>query len=207
LAKLLHHGSNVVEVLGSTPEDSERTLLELSVSTASPLGALAFESGGALVDHGWLRILGAGNDRALPRDLATYNFGVPGQREPRIAGAMIIADDAVGGAFAIDGGAFEGERGNVFYLSPDTLSWEDLGADVSGFLRFAADGDLAQFYRDLRWPSWRDDLESLGGDEAILIYPFPWSEGPPLDERQRKIVPLEELWAAQMEMQQMLRGR
>jgi len=206
LAHLLHHGSNVVEVLGSTSEDSERTLRELAVSTASPLGALAFETGGVLVDHGWLRILGAGNDRALPRDLATYNFGAAGARAPRVAGAMVIADDAVGGAFAVNGGAFDGDQGSVFYLSPDTLAWEDLGADIRGFLRFAAEGDLAQFYRDLRWPSWRDDLQSLGGDEAILIYPFPWAEGPVLAERQRKVVPLEELWAVQLEMQRMMGG-
>lgn len=204
MARLLHRGKNAVEVLGALPDDADRTLRDLQVSTSTPLGALAFESGGLLVDHGWLRVLGAGNDRALPRDLATYNFGPRGEREPRVAGAMIVADDVVGGAFALNGGAFDGEPEGVFYLSPDTLEWEELGADLRGFLRFVAEGDLDQFYRDLRWPGWREEVEGLRGDRCILIYPFPWAEGPPLEERQRKIVPLEELWAVQAEMQKML---
>jgi hypothetical protein len=39
-------------------EDGRRTLEWLQVSTRSPLGAIALHTGGLLVDHGWLRVLG-----------------------------------------------------------------------------------------------------------------------------------------------------
>ena len=39
-------------VLPCVPEDGERTLLTLQVSTHSTLGSLALHAGGILVDHG-----------------------------------------------------------------------------------------------------------------------------------------------------------
>jgi hypothetical protein len=41
------------------PSDShEEVLLQIQVTTRSPLGALAYETGGVLVDNGWLRFIG-----------------------------------------------------------------------------------------------------------------------------------------------------
>src|SRR5215212_2925025 len=71
----LAESTNSVEVL--PPPDAasrERALLEAQVTTRSPMGAVIYESGGILVDHGWLRILGAGHPR-LPRSLSSWNFG------------------------------------------------------------------------------------------------------------------------------------
>jgi len=61
--------SNQVELL-PPPEVAlrQRALFETQVTTRSPMGAVISESGGILVDHGWLRILGAGHPR-LPRTL------------------------------------------------------------------------------------------------------------------------------------------
>ena len=36
-------------------------LLKTQVSTRSTMGAIAYETGGVLVDHGWLRFLGSGH--------------------------------------------------------------------------------------------------------------------------------------------------
>ena len=38
---------------------------------------------------------------------------------------LLVADDVLGGFFAINGGAFAGEAGNVFYYAPGSGEWED----------------------------------------------------------------------------------
>src|SRR5579864_8923428 len=66
---------NPVEVLPPISDAKrEASLLATQVTTRSPMGAVIYETGGILVDGGWLRILGSGNAR-LPRSVADWNFG------------------------------------------------------------------------------------------------------------------------------------
>ena len=51
-----------VEVVSVEETAGTATLLSLQVTAASALGALALETGGLLVDHRWLRVLGGGAD-------------------------------------------------------------------------------------------------------------------------------------------------
>jgi hypothetical protein len=100
------------------PSEKRGSVLQaLQVSTRSPMGAIAYETGGALIAHGWLRFLGSGHPR-LMRDLATYNTGAKGY--------LLIADDAAGSTFAINGGAFGADVRNVHYWAPDGLTWDSL---------------------------------------------------------------------------------
>ncbi|MBL8916291.1 MAG: DUF2625 family protein, partial [Archangium sp.] len=99
-------------ILPTTNDDGCRALEALEVTTRSPLGALAFHTGGILVDHGWLRILGAGCPQ-LPRALDTWNV-IDGK--PRFDGGVLIADDVFGGFHA-----WFREPRTVHYLAPDTL--------------------------------------------------------------------------------------
>ena len=50
----------------------EQVLLDVQVTTRSTMGAIAYESGGILVDNGWLRILGSGHIK-LARTLPGWN--------------------------------------------------------------------------------------------------------------------------------------
>lgn len=61
-----------VQVLPCDANDGQRTLEALQISTRSPLGAIGHQTGGLLLDRGWLRILGAGSVR-LPRSLDGWN--------------------------------------------------------------------------------------------------------------------------------------
>ncbi len=113
---------------------------------------------------------------------------LPGRRRKptRFANAMLVADDALGGFFAISVGAFAGKLGNVFYLPPDCLTWEDAGRGYTTFLEFLFEGDLATFYEGQRWASWREDCAKMSGDRAWSIYPFLWArEGGTIDQRAR----------------------
>ncbi len=184
---------NSAEVLPVERSQGEQTLLTLQVTTRSPLGALAYETGGILIDDGWLRFLGAGSDR-MTGNLVTWN-GFDGNASVTILkGAMVVAHDAVGGFFAINGGAFKGESRNIFYLAPDTLAWEDLQRSYSDFLRWALQGDLERFYQNARWSGWRNDVKKVHGDQGISIYPPLWANGGPLETRSRRVVPMLELW-------------
>jgi hypothetical protein len=186
--------TNPVEVL--PPPDGatrEKALVGTQVTTRSPMGAIIYESGGLLIDHGWLRILGSGHPR-LPRSLPDWNFGrshsVPGQ----FPAFLLVADDVVGGFFAIDGGGLGFERGKVCYFAPDRLAWENTGKAYSDFLGWCLRGDLNRYYENARWPGWQKEIQSVGGDQAILIYPSLFCDGPPVSERQRRPVSISEIY-------------
>jgi len=184
----------LVEILPCTPAAGDAALLGVQVTTRSPLGAICHGTGGILVDDGWLRILGAGCAR-LPRSLPGWNAGkFPTDGEGR-AGALLIADDVVGGFFALNGGGIANcATGSVAYFAPDTLKWEDLGCGYSPFLCWGWSGRLAEFSRNFRWEGWRDEVRALGGDKVIGIAPPVWAAGPPIAGRSRRPVPVAEVW-------------
>jgi hypothetical protein len=186
--------TNSVEVLPPPDQTKrEKALLAAQVTTRSPMGAIIYESGGILVDYGWLRILGSGHPR-LPRSLPGWNFGrsffVSGQRPPFV----LIADDVVGGFFALDAGALGLAQGKVCYHAPDSLTWENTGKGYSDFLIWCFQGDLNKYYETMRWPGWKEELPGVGGDQVFGIYPFLSASGPPIAERRRQPVGIAEVY-------------
>jgi hypothetical protein len=140
-----------------------------------------------------VRVLGSGYGR-FDGDLARWN-GL-GSRVVRsaTAGALLVAFDAVGGVFAINGGAFGAGNRDVFYFAPETLRWESLGRGYSDFLRFLFVGDLARFYANARWKDWDREVVALSADDGFSAYPPPWAvEGKNLGRVSRKAVPMTEL--------------
>lgn len=193
----LDDASNEVEMLCCDPALGDQTLLDLQVTTRSPMGAIAHRTGGLLIDEGWVRVLGA-SCSALPRSITTWNGMRPGC-VPRLEGALLVGDDAVGGFFAISGGGIAVPPGNVGYYAPDTLRWEDTGGGYSRWLRWLFEGDLEAFYENARWPGWKEEIRALRGDQGLHIYPWLFAQGPGPGERSRKAVPLDELWALYVE--------
>jgi len=114
--------------------------------------------------------------------------------EPPIQGALLVAHDAVGGFFAINGDTASGRAGTVFYFAPDTLEWEDLDMGHAALVHWAMTGDLDEFYVELRWPGWERDVAGLAPDRGFSVYPPLISQGPPIGERTRRAVPMTELW-------------
>jgi hypothetical protein len=187
---------NEVQVLPVDRHEGEKTLLAIQVTTRSPMGAIAYQTGGILVDHGWIRILGGGHQR-LPRTLADWNFPAGDAAHARLPGAFLVADDVIGGFFALNGGALKGPPMNVFYFAPDVLRWEDTRRGYTEFLDFVLSGDLGKFYDGFRWHGWQDASEALAGDRAFDFYPmlFAQSDGG-IESRRRKDAPLDEIWRA-----------
>lgn len=194
----LRESSINYKVLGTIKEKSEHALFNLQVTTKSTLGAIAYETGGILVDHGWLKILGSGNEKIFG-DLLYWNCMEEDNNIKTIANSMIVAYDIIGGFFSINGGAFDGEMGNIFYLPPDTLEWEDMGIGYTDFISWILDNKLKTFYESLRWDGWIDDILDIPYDKGISFYPPLWSEQGSTSLSSRKLVNIRELWELNLE--------
>ena len=192
--------SGRVTILPCDAAAARMCIEQLQVTTRSSLGALAHETGGLLIDSGWLRLFGSGHTR-MRRTLGGWNkaLGIP------VADFLVVGDDIVGGAFAINGGALGPALGNVFYFAPDALAWEDMELGHGALLEWAFEGNVEQFYAHLRWPGWQEDVAVLGGDQALCLYPPPWcKEGQDVSKVARGMVSAHELWGIQHEFAEQL---
>ncbi|UOQ99121.1 DUF2625 domain-containing protein [Hymenobacter sp. 5317J-9] len=190
--------NNKVQVLPKTAARADSALLAAQITTRSPMGAVVYGTGGILVDNGWLRILGSGSP-GLNRDLMGWNKG-------KQQGLLLIADDALGGFFALNGGAFgQATLGKIYYLSPDNLEWEPLNRGYSDFLVFCFSGDLEKFYDGMRWKGWQTEIAQLNGNQGISCIPFLFTkEGKDVNKVSRKAVPITELWGLHNDFRQQL---
>lgn len=195
-----------VEVLPANVASAEAALLSLQVTLRSPMGAVVYQSGGLLIDHGWLRVLGSGSPR-MRRSLPGWNDGKVHTDEAGRPTLLLMADDVLGGLFALNGGALGAELGQVFYLAQDTLEWEQLPMGYSDFLAWALSPRLSDFYTDQRWTGWEEEVQQLNGDQALSVYPFLCAEGEPIGSRFRRAIPVDELFDVTMELRRQLSDR
>ncbi len=210
----LSEAKNLVEVLPATAPQNAEALVATQVTTRSSMGSIIYETGGILVDHGWIRILGSGSSK-LPRTLPDWNITATGSG-PGENDFLLIGDDVIGGFFALNGGGLPGKTGrtgNVCYFAPDTLEWEDLDIPYSGFLEFCLHGDLETYYKAFRWEGWQTDVAALNGDMAYSAFPFYFTETADT-KRDRKPVTVAELyellviyWPNQIEKQRLKPGQ
>ncbi|MCK7556336.1 DUF2625 domain-containing protein [Chitinophaga sedimenti] len=202
----IDEATNQLDILPCDPAKADAALYETQVTTRSPMGAIIHATGGILVDHGWLRILGSGStmiNRSLPQWNLHKSYEKPGDAPT----FLLVADDAVGGFWAINGGAFGEDTGNLYYLAPDTLEWEETELNYSEFLHFCFYGDLEEFYGNFRWKGWEKETGVLNGNEVIQFYPFLWTqEGADINSLSRKKIPVEEAYGLLMEARKSLEG-
>ncbi|MFM9925489.1 DUF2625 domain-containing protein [Variovorax sp. H27-G14] len=185
--------SHSFELLAPSPQpERDRVLLGLQVTTRSTMGAVAHDTGGVLIDHGWLRVLGSGHAR-LGRNILDWNDG-------RSNGFLLVADDVVGGFFALNGGGLGEDAGAMYYWAPDTLTWESLEIGYSDFLEWASTDRLQVFYADMRWAGWESDMKTIGADQCFNFFPFLWTKEGSVQQSARTPVAVEEQYAFNLEM-------
>jgi hypothetical protein len=190
-------------VFPGDPVAGARTLGRLSVSTRSTLGAIALHSGGWLVDHGWLRVLGGTASPGLP-DIATVS-GLPEEvTEPVPVCGLLVAYDVLGGQFAINGGGLAGRPGEVCYWAPDSLDWDGLDLGHTDFVEWVLAGDHDGFYDGFRWDGWEAETEALAPDQAWSLVPFLWTDEFDIATAFRRPVPVTEVFALAAEMSRQL---
>lgn len=198
LKQLVNDAEVPCELLPPGPE-RENALLYLQVTTRSILGAFAYDTGGLLIDDGWLRLLGSGHPK-FTRSLHEWN-------SPRTDGAFyLVGDDAAGGFYAINGGAFGDDLGAVYYWPPDSLEWESLEMGHTDFVAAFLTNQIEPFYEPLRWPTWRPDMQDLSSDQAFNFYPFLWTKEGSVEGSDRSLVPVSELWEMKVDLVRQLEG-
>lgn len=87
-----------------------------------------------------------------------------------------MADDAIGGFFAINGGALGDDLGAMYYYALDTLEWDSLYVAHAGFTARTFTKDLRQFYAQTRWDGWQEDARCLPGDPCFNFFPLLFTE-------------------------------
>ncbi len=203
----LREATNPVEVLPPVEANRKSALIAIQVTTRSPMGAIIYETGGILVDRGWIRILGSGCE-PLPRSLPEWNKGRTFKEYGDPAPYLLVADDVIGGFFALDGGGLGGKVGSMFYFAPDSLRWEvmkDMG--YSDFVWWCFTGDIAKYYAGYRWEGWQEDVKNLLGNKVFGFYPFLWAKAESLESRYRRPISIAEQYGVQLDIMRQLDGR
>jgi hypothetical protein len=186
---------NRVEFLPVDRKNGDSALYHLQVTTRSPMGAIIYFTGGILVDNGWIRILGSGSEK-LTRNIVSWNKGKFVSTTGKPTGLLLVADDVIGGMFAINAGALGTDIGNIYYFAPESLKWQALRINYSDFLTFCFNGNLSEFYKGLRWNDWQKDIKNINGDQAYCFFPFLWTkEGKDLNKTSKRPVPTEEIFS------------
>lgn len=187
-----HPGRCVVHPASPSATDM---LHRTQVTTRSPMGAIVYHTGGITVLNGWLRILGSGSS-AIPRTLPDWNLD-------RSSGFYLVADDAFGGFFALNGGALGPDASQMYYFSPRSLRWEALECSYTQFLIWACT-DFDDFYEDMAWPGCEEVISRLAPDRCLFFYPPLWTSECVLPPTQIRDVSVTETWASQMDVAQQL---
>ncbi|WP_055589018.1 DUF2625 family protein [Streptacidiphilus griseoplanus] len=182
LQELLAASAVSAQVLPADRDQGRRCLLQLQVTARSLLGALVLNTGGLLLDDGWVRVYGGpAADASLP-GLAQVN-GFPAVFDPawHPATGLVVGHDVLGGVFALNGhdpaaAGRPGAPGQMTYFAPDTLAWEALEMGHSAWVSWLLSGRLETFYDGLRWPGWQEEATALALSQGITVFPFLWSE-------------------------------
>ncbi len=197
----LNEAKNEFEILPKHEKRAEKELLNAQVTTRSPMGAVIYETGGILIDKGWLRILGSGSEK-LDRGLTEWNKGKTFENYGDQPSHLLIADDIIGGYFALNAGGIGSEIGKVYYLPQDTLEWECLDTSYSEFLYWAFTGDINKFYEIFRWENWQNDIKNVNGNQVYSFVPFLWTkEGKDIEKTERGLVSIEENYHLTLDFQ------
>ena len=149
-----------------------QAILDLQVTAGSFLGGIPWNCGAILIDHNWIRVLGAGVGSLPAAHLAVFRD----EASNRDFEGVLVAVDVLGGRFVIHGNGLDLPQGEVVYFAVDTLDWTPMGVGHGDLVRYFLTRDMSDLYAGLRWENWERDTDPLLPDDALAAYPPPWSE-------------------------------
>lgn len=188
IKQMLYESKHEMIIFEGTIDAGQSECEKLSIPKDSVLATVVKNCSGIYIDN-WIRILGQGNEKQ--NGVMHYNCCL--LEHSIIKGMFIVANDVVGGIYAINISGFETDKNKIWYFAPDTLEWESLGMKYLDFIAWAAQGNLNDFYEAMRWDEWRNDCKKLEFNTCYLIYPFLWAKECDINTASKKIVLLDEL--------------
>ncbi|WP_243763796.1 DUF2625 family protein [Bacillus sp. XF8] len=191
ISNMFSNCSREIRVNRSEAINGEYTLDKLQITPKSALGSVLLHTSGIIVEN-WIRVLGS--DSKKNRGILSYNRVNEVGVATKIDKMLIVADDVVGGIFALNTGRLSNGVGDIWYFAPDTLEWESLEMKYSEFIAWVVNGNIDEFYSNMRWNAWEKDVKDVEFDDAILIYPFLWANEIQLENAEKKVVLAEELF-------------
>jgi hypothetical protein len=191
------------------PPDSARAsrqLNRLQLSPKSALGSIISNTGGIIIDSGLIRILGSGCNE-ISRNIADWNFGKGFASEDKIPAYLLVADDAIGGFYAINCGGLGDGFGDVYYLSPMTLEWENLSYSYTEFLALCFNGDIDKRYKPYVSSSgFSKDIGRLGFNNSYCFVPYLFVKKDKKIPQAKKAIPTEQLYSFYLDMRLHMRA-
>lgn len=131
---------------------------------------------------------GCGDAGRMRRSIMSWNKDL-GTRD-----FTTIADDAIGGLFALNQGGLPSPVGVVCYFAVDTMDWESTDKSYAEWLTWALDGDLSLFYEGSRWSHWEGETSKISGDEGLLLFPpLHTEQGKDVERSKKSRVPIYEI--------------
>jgi hypothetical protein len=189
----INNPHNKVEVLPSDTGRAKSCIFNININPTSSLAAMIWRTGGVLVDNGWVRILGAGSTK-LDRSVFDWNKEKSQLKKDSI-NYLIIADDVVGGVFALRiTNGINIEEASVYYFGANNLMWYPLNINYRKFIQFCFLGNLDRFYADFRWAEWQEEIKSINTMQTISCYPLLWTKEGKDISLNRKIVSVQDCW-------------
>ena len=200
IKEVLKKGSNKERILEK--KDTAGTAKSMGINPESTLGQVVSNAREIYVNQ-YLRLCGSDNIVTVNRQVKEF---YPGNK-------VVVATDAWGGFFVISNGDFEGHQAKIWYYSPDCLAWEETEMNYTGFISWVADGDLHKYYTNWMWEGFEEYIEGkfkglIGGvksNQAILVYPFLWSNECDINTAKKNTVPFEEIVAVNYDYERRLK--
>ena len=122
-------------------------------------GVVLSKTGGIVIDD-WIRIYGSGKYDFCKKNTSLSEWG-----------ALIIAEDIVGGLFSLD------SNGIINYFAPDSLQWESLDIKYSQLIQWAVIKErVDKYYETFRWDGWAEDSAMLSSTQCIICIPPLWTK-------------------------------
>lgn len=192
---VIHNSHRKMQIYEETENVSHSELLALDIDSKSALGAIVSHTSGICIDN-WIRVIG--QNSAERKGITFYNEHNK-EDSAFMEGMLVIAQDIVGGIFAINKAKYNNGKNKIWYFAPDTLMWECMDVNYFEFFEWLVQGDIDKFYSNMRWNTWRTECQTVDFDKVILIYPFLWSKECDLRSATKKCVPYEELKGINLE--------
>lgn len=87
------------------------------------------------------------------------------------------------------------------------MEWSGLGVGHGDFVAWALTDGPTEFYAELRWRDWVDEVDRVSPSEGIAVYPPLFAaEAQSIDDTSRRAVPFDELLRFHQDTAQQLSG-